>query len=178
MASPDGCNSNCASPFDAALHNCNYTGITANDAMFAKNIGRAEEELMALMIYTKLSSEGLDVSSLDLNTAVGHGRILAKYATSDYGFSSLEKVLEDLRSQMVLLVRACEDLVNDDINEADYKIDAHIATRVFLKFSFGFYLFNGYSIRYSKSFSAVLAALRDNKLKFKAAIDAMDQTSS
>ena len=80
--------------------------------------------------------------------------------------------MEDLRRQMILLVKACEDLVNaaDDTNVADLKAGARIAMQVLLKWPFGYFLFNSFSIRYSKSFEAMKAVLQNNKENFKSIV--------
>ena len=120
-----------------------------------------------------LSSKGINVEGLDLSSAEGHGRVLTAFADSNHAFTSLKEILQDIHNHMMLMAKSCEELVNaaGDTNDADLMASARIVTRVLLRWSLGYYLYNPYSKRYSSSFRAIKAALQDNKTKFKTAIN-------
>ena len=166
-------NGNLAGPFDSSFYHCDLSVLSTNEAQFVKDIGRAEDTLMAVKIYQALSSKGINAEGLDLSSAEGHGRVLTAFADSDHAFTSLKEILQDIHNHMMLMAKSCEELVNaaGDTNDVDLMASARIVTRVLLRWSLGYYLYNPYSKRYSSSFRAIKAALQDNKTEFKTAIN-------
>ena len=137
-------------PFQAAMHNCNYSVISANETSFVKDIGRAEESLLAVKIYHQLRSEGLDTCWLDIHSQADHGLILDKYASSDHAFYATKELVGEIRSHMTLMLKACENLVDAANDTCDLALmaSARAAVLVFVQCSLGYFLFNPFSRRY------------------------------
>ena len=160
-------------PFQAAMHNCNYSVISANETSFVKDIGRAEESLLAVKIYHQLRSEGLDTCGLDIHSQADHGLILDKYASSDHAFYATKELVGEIRSHMTLMLKACENLVDAANDTCDLALmaSARAAVLVFVQCSLGYFLFNPFSRRYCESFAAVKAVMKNDKQAFKTALN-------
>ena len=162
----------CGTPFQAAMHYCNYSVISANETSFVKDIGRAEESLLAVKIYHQLLSEGLDACGLDIHSQADHGLILDKYASSDHAFYATKELVGEIRSHMNLMSKACENLMDAANDTCDNALmaSARAAVLVFVQCSLGYFLFNPFSRRYCESFAALKAVLENDKQAFKTAV--------
>ena len=160
-------------PFQAAMLYCNYSVISANETSFVKDIGRAEESLLAVKVYHQLCSKGTDISDFDIQSQEDHGLILNKYASSDYAFQSVKELIQEVRNHMRLMLKACENLMNAATETCDIAMmaAARAAVMVFVKCSLGYYLFNPFSRRYCESFAAVSAVLHNDKQAFRNAVN-------
>ena len=159
---------------------CNYSVISANETSFVKDIGRAEESLLAVKIYHQLCSEGLGLCDFDIQSQIDHGLILDKYASSDFAFHSVKELVTETRNHMTLMLKACERLVNAATETCDIALiaGARAAVMVFVKCSLGYYLFNPFSRRYCRSFPAVNAVLNNDKQLFRNAVNKHRSTRS
>ena len=155
------------------MHYCNYSVISANETSFVKDIGRAEESLLAVKIYHQLRSEGLDTCGFDLQSQADHGLILETYASSEHGFRATKELVGEIRSHMTLMLKACENLVNAANDTCDLALmeSARAAVLVFVQCSLGYFLFNPFSRRYCESFAALKAVLGNDKKAFKTVVN-------
>ena len=170
----------CGTPFQAAMLYCNYSVISANETSFVKDIGRAEESLLAVKIYHQLCSKGLDLCDFDIQSQIDHGLILDKYASSDFAFHSVKELVTETRNHMTLMLKACERLLSAATETCDIALiaGARAAVMVFVKCSLGYYLFNPFSRRYCRSFPAVNAVLHNDKQLFRNAVNKHRSTRS
>ena len=154
------------------MHYCNYSVISANETSFVKDIGRAEESLLAVKIYHQLRFEGLDTCGLDIHSQADHGLILDKYASSDHAFYATKELVGEVRSHMTLMLKACENLMDAANDTCDLALiaSARAAVLVFVQCSLGYFLFNPFSRRYCESFAAFKAVLENDKQAFKTAV--------
>ena len=155
------------------MHYCNYSVISVNETSFVKDIGRAEESLLAVKIYHQLRSDGLDTCGLDIHSQADHGLILDKYASSNHAFRATKELVGEIRSHMTLMLKACENLVNAANDTCDLALmaSARAAVLVFVQCSLGYFLFNPFSRRYCESFAAFKAVLENDKEAFKSAVN-------
>ena len=152
------------------------TATTASSAPtkpLFKDIGRAEQSLLAVKIYHQLRSEGLYTCGLDIHSQADHGLILDKYASSDHAFYATKELVGEIRSHMTLMLKACGNLVDAANDTCDFALmgSARASVLVFVQCSLGYFLFNLLSRRYCESFAAVKAVMKNDKQVFKTAVN-------
>lgn len=136
--------------------------LLANESCFARDIGTAEESLVAVLIAEALREAG---PAPFLGTQRAHGQVLRRYGHTPAAFAAVKRIYADLRSHLFALLDACEALLGTA--PPDAVAVARCIAETLLLWAVGYHLLNPTCSRYGDSFAAVAAVLHDDYARFR-----------
>lgn len=147
---------------EGAMEHAYRCVLLANESCFVRDIGKAEESLVAVLIAEALREAG---PAPFLGTQRAHGEVLRRYGHTPAAFAVIKHLYADLRSHLFALLDACEALLGAAPSEA--AAVAHCIAETLLWWAVGYHLLNPTCSRYGDSFAAVEAVLRDDYARFR-----------
>lgn len=148
----------CSSPYQRqAIEKANHAILRSNELCFVKDIGQAEESLLAVMIASLRAREGCPLDTR-LNTSAAHGMVLAAEAGTRWGYLAMQRIIHDLRDDLLALLSLAQQ-VHVEARSYQEILAAAICNTTLLTWAFGYHFFNPVCQRYGSSFEAVVAVL-------------------
>ncbi len=141
-----------------AVRAANRAVLLSNELCFAKDIGEAEESLMAVLIASHETSA--DNGPESARTAAGHGQLLRQGLASRAGYDAAKAILTMLRGQMTTLVDALESF-------GGLALPKPLSVPgLLLEWVFGYHFLNPTTQRYGVGFNTVWAAAEGEEHAF------------
>lgn len=147
---------------EGAMEHAYRCVLLANESCFVRDIGKAEESLVAVLIAESLREVG---PAPFLGTQRAHGQVLRRYGHTPAAFAVIKRVHADLRKHLLALIDACEALLGTAPSDA--AAAARCIAETLLLWAIGYHLLNPTCSRYGDSFAAVEAVLREDYARFR-----------
>jgi hypothetical protein len=151
-------------PVDKAIDHAYRCVLLANEYCFFRDIGKAEESIVAVMIVDEMRKAG--VSQLPfLGTQRAHGQVLEQYGHTRYAFAVVKDIFLDFRRNLLALIDECQALVTHA--PAESVAVARCVAEVLTKWAMGYHLVNPTCSRYGASYGVVETVLHDDYDEFQ-----------